>query len=144
MNYLKPLLDSPAFDLFVQQSGTASDVQKAAALGFSIAVLIAIFTAILVAHLFYCFCLKRICEKVGHQPGALVWFPILNLIPRMQAAKLPLWLLALYLLVFPIPFIAVYNWMKLCEARGKPAPLGLIVIVPLGLPGLMIWLAFAD
>lgn len=140
---LHPLLAGPGFDHFVQ-SGSAPWMLTVAAIGFILAVLAMAFCFALAAHLGYCFCLKRICEKIGHEPGLLVWFPILNLIPRMQAARLPLWLLALYLLVIPIPFIFVYNWMMLCAARGKPAPLGLIVIVPLGFPVLVVLLAFAD
>ncbi|MEQ2010324.1 MAG: hypothetical protein ABMA26_26355 [Limisphaerales bacterium] len=143
MTLLHQLLDVQAIDQFIQ-SGSASWVLKAAAIGFILALLAMAFCFALAAHLFYCFCLKRICERVGHDPGLLVWFPILNIIPRLRAAKLPLWLLALYLLVLPIPFIFVYNWMMLCEARGKPAPLGLVVIVPLGFPVLVIYLAFAD
>ncbi len=137
------LLDSPAIDLLVQ-SGQASSAQKAAALFGSVFVLAIVVGFALTVHFFFCYCLKRICEKVGHEPGLLVWFPLLNLIPQMQAAKLPLWPLALFILIFPIPFILVWNWMKLCEARGKPAPLGLIIIVPFGLPVLAIWLAFGD
>ena len=143
MNALPPLLDSPGLDHFIQ-SGSASWVLTAAAIGFILALLAVAFFCALAAHLCYCFCLKRICERVGYEPGLLVWFPILNLIPRLRAAKLPLWLLALYPLGFPIPFIFVYNWMMLCEARGKPGPLGLVVIVPLGFPVLVIYLAFAD
>lgn len=143
MPLLHPLLDIQAVDHFIQ-SGSASWVLTAAAIGFLLALLAVAFFCTLAAHLCYCFCLKRICERVGHEPGLLVWFPILNLIPRLRAAKLPLWLLALYPLGLPIPFIFVYNWMLLCEARGKPGPLGLVVIVPLGFPVLVIYLAFAD
>ncbi len=137
MTLLHQLLDVQSIDQFIQ-SASASWVLKAAAIGFILALLAMAFYFALAAHLFYCFCLKRICERVGHDPGLLVWFPILNIIPRLRAAKLPLWLLALYLLVLPIPFIFVYNWMMLCEA------LGLVVIVPLGFPVLVIYLAFAD
>lgn len=143
MPFSHPLFDVQAFDQFIQNV-SASWVLKAAAVGFLLALLALAFCCALVAHLFYCFCLKRICERVGQEPGLLVWFPILNIVPRMRAAKLPLGILALYLLVIPIPFIFVYNWMMLCEAQGKPSPLGLVVIVPLGFPVLVIYLAFAD
>ena len=144
MNSLQPLLDSPLLHLLVQSSGKASDVQKAAAVGFSIAVIVGILAFSLVVYVFFCFCMKRICEKAGHEPGILIWIPIVNLIPQLTAAKLPVWLIVLFFIPFVniVPLVLLF-W-KLCEARGKPGPLGLIVLVPFANLGLILYLAFAD
>jgi hypothetical protein len=40
---------------------------------------------------FFCYCGKLICEKAGHQPGVLIWIPIVQFIPLLTVAKLPLW-----------------------------------------------------
>jgi hypothetical protein len=143
MSSLQPLIDSPLFDLLVQ-SGKASDVQKAAAVGFSIAVVLAVLAFSLVFYVFFSFCMKRICQKAGHEPGILIWIPILQLIPQLTAAKLPVW----FIVLFFIPFVnlvplGILFW-KLCEARGKPGPLGLLILVPFANLGLILYLAFAD
>lgn len=144
MNSLHPLLGSPLFDFLVQQSGQASDVQKAAAVGISIALLLAAIFFALVVHVFMCFCFKRICEKAGHTPGILIWIPILNLVPLLEAAKQPVWLIILFFIPL-VNFVAiVFLFWKLCEARGKPGPLALLMLVPFGNLGLILYLAFAD
>ncbi len=143
MTSLQPLLDSPLFDLLAQ-SGTASGVQKAAAAGLGIAVLLAIVGFSLAVYVFFCFCMKLICEKAGHEPGFLIWIPILNLIPQLKAAKLPVWMIVLFFIPIVNFGIIIYLWIKLCEARGKPGPLGILIIVPIANLGLICWLAFAD
>lgn len=37
-------------------------------------------------YLFGCYCLKLICEKVGQEPGPMVWLPILQMLPALRAA----------------------------------------------------------
>lgn len=98
----------------------------------------------LAVHLFYCYCLKRICTKVGYAPGPLVWFPVLNLFPQLGAAKLSGWFFLLYLVPVVSLGIAIVNWVKLCEARGKPAVLGILYLLPFGRLGLACYLAFSD
>lgn len=144
MNYLKPLLDSPALDFLAQQTGQVSDTQKAAAVGFGIVALAAIFVVSVATYVFFCYCMKRICQKAGHEPGALIWIPIAHLIPQLTAAQLPVWMIVLFFI--PVVNIAaiVYLWVKLCVARGKPGPLGILILVPGVNLGLICWLAFAD
>ncbi len=113
-------------------------------LAVCLAVVCALLTALLAVHLFFCYCLKRTCEKAGHSPGLLVWFPILNLFPQLAAAKLPGWMFLLYLVPLVNLGMAIFNWVKLCEARGKPGALGIIYLVPFGRLGLAIYLAFTD
>lgn len=139
-----PFLDSPLIEFLVQQSGSASGVQKAAALGFSIALLLAVLFFALVVHLFVSFCFKRICEKIGTTPGILIWIPIAHLVPLLEAAKQPVWFIVLFFIPFVNIAASVFLFWKLCEARGKAGPLGLLMLVPLGNLGLILYLAFAD
>lgn len=143
MNSIQPLLDSPLFDLLVQ-SGQASSTQKAAAVGFGIAALLAIAFFGLIVHLFISFCLKRICEKVGTTPGILIWIPIVNLVPLLEAAKQPVWFIVLFFIPFVNLAAGVFLFWKLCEARSKPGALGLLALVPGVNLGLILYLAFAD
>ncbi len=143
MTSLHPLPDGPVFDLLAQSS-EASSVKAAAAAGIGIVALLFVLSVCLVVWVFVCFCLKRICEKAGHEPGVLIWIPILNLVPQLNAAKLPVWMIVLLIIpIIQIPAL-VYLFWKLCEARGKPGPLGLLMLIPPANLGLICWLAFAD
>lgn len=144
MTSLQPLLDSPWFNLLAQQSGTTSGVKTAAAAGIGIVALLFILTLSLAFYVFFCFCLKRICEKCGHEPGILIWIPIANLIPQLTAAKLPIWMIVLFFIPLVNIGAFVFMFWKLCEARGKAGPLGLLMLVPLANIGLLCYLAFAD
>ena len=110
----------------------------------ALAAICALLTTLLAYHLLYCYCLKRICEKAGHPPGILVWFPILNHFPQLAAAKLPAWMFLLYLVPLVSLGIAIFNWVKLCEVRGQPGALGILYLVPFGRIGLAAFLAFTD
>lgn len=144
MNPLVPLLDSPLIEFLAQSGGSASSTQKAAAAGLGIAALLTVLFFSLITYVFFCFCMKRICEKAGHEPGILIWIPIANLVPQLTAAKLPIWLIVLFFIPFVNLGALVYLWVKLCEARGKPPALGILILVPLANLGLILWLAFAD
>jgi hypothetical protein len=139
-----PLLDSPLLQLLAQSSGNASSTQKAAALGFGIVALLAILVAALVVFALFGFCFKRICEKIGTEPGILVWIPIAQLVPLLEAARQPIWFIVLFFIPVVNVAVAIFLFWKLCEARGKAGPLALLMLVPLGFPGLCLYLAFAD
>lgn len=143
MNHIQPLLDSPLFDLLVQ-SGKASTTQKAAAAGLGIAVFLGAVLFAVVVHLFMSFCLKRVCEKAGTTPGVLIWIPIANLVPLLETAKLPVWLIVLFFIPFVNIAAGVFLFWKLCEARSKPGPLALLMLIPGVNLGLILYLAFAD
>ena len=52
----------------------------------------------IMAWIFMSLCLRAIIRKAGKSPGCLVWVPILQLIPAMEAAQMSLlWLIALFL-----------------------------------------------
>lgn len=138
-----PFLDSPFIE-FLVQSGSASSAQKAGAIFGSLLALAVVLFLLLITHLVTSFCFKKICEKAGHTPGVLVWIPIANFVPLLETAKLPVWMIVLLL----IPFVQiagfVFLFWKLCEARGKAGPLALLMLVPFGNLGLILYLAFAD
>jgi hypothetical protein len=138
-----PLLDSPLIE-FLVQSGSASSAQKAGAIFGSLLALALVLFFALAAHLLMSFCFKRICEKIGTTPGILVWIPIANLVPLLEAAKQPVWLIVLFFIPFVNIAASVFLFWKLCEARGKAGPLGLLMLVPFGNLGLILYLAFAD
>ena len=145
MTSLQQLLNSSGLNLIGQaQNAGPSGVQTAAAVGLGIAAMMAIFAISLTVYVFFCFCMKRICQKAGHEPGMLIWIPIVQLVPQLEAAKLPVWMIILCLIPFVNIFAFVYLWVKLCMARGKPGPLGLLILVPGANLGLICYLAFAD
>ena len=95
-------------------------------------------------YIFFCYCFKVICEKAGHQPGVLIWIPIVNLIPLLTAAKLPLW----YIILFLIPVVGFVMWIilavKLCQARGKSGWLVIMLFIPLVNIAFPPYLAFSE
>ncbi len=95
-------------------------------------------------YLFFCFCAKKICEKCGHEPGVLIWIPIVNLVPLLTVAKLPVWLIILFLIPLVQLVVGVILWWKLCEARGKPAPLALLLLLPPVSIFVPVYLAFSE
>jgi len=123
---------------------SASDARQAGALFGSLLVLLLVLAFAVAAHFFMSYCVKRICEKCGHEPGILIWIPIANLIPQLTAAKLPTWMIILFFI--PLVNLAAFVMLfwKLCEARGKAGPLGLLMLVPVANLGLVLYLAFAD
>jgi len=95
-------------------------------------------------YLFSCYVLKLICEKAGSEPGCLVWVPVLQILPLLDAAGMSyLWILAFFL--GPLGLVdTVLLWIKLCEARGKPGWLGILVLIPFANLALPLYLAFSD
>lgn len=95
-------------------------------------------------YLFFCYCLKLICQKAGQPPGGLIWIPVLQALPLLRAARMsPWWFLAL--VVPGLNFVALVLWcFKIAQARGKSA----LTAVALLLPGLnlvaLLYLAFSD
>jgi hypothetical protein len=98
----------------------------------------------LLIYLFFCYCSKLICKKAGHEPGALIWFPILQMIPLLRAAGMsPLWLLAF--LVPVLNLVAQIVWcVKIAKARGKGAFAAIFLILPFTNLFAFLYLAFSD
>lgn len=95
-------------------------------------------------YLFFCYCCKLICEKCGHQPGILIWIPIVNLIPLLTVAKLPVWTIILFLIPVVNIVLAAIMWFKICEARGKPGWMVILMFIPLVNIIFLPYLAFSE
>jgi hypothetical protein len=115
---------------------------NAAAMG--IGVLLFMFVIGLAVYVFFCFCYKRICEKCGVTPGVLIWIPIVQLIPLLQVAKMPVWMIILLLIPLVNLIFFVVMWVKICQARGKSGWLVLLLIVPIANLIFIPYLAFSE
>jgi len=98
----------------------------------------------LVFYVFFCFCAKRICEKCGVNPGILIWIPIANLVPLLQVAKMPVWMIILFLIPLVGLIISVVMWVKICQARGKSGWLAILLFIPIANLILIPYLAFSE
>lgn len=124
----------------MQPTDTGSTVST---IGGIIALLVALGVA-LVVYLFFCYCFKRICEKTGNEPGILVWIPILQIIPMLQVAKMPAWMIILFLIPIVNLVVAVLMWVKICEARGKSPWLVVLMFIPIANIAFIPYLAFSE
>lgn len=98
----------------------------------------------LAVYVFICFCYKRICEKCGKNPGVLIWIPIVQFIPLLEVARMPIWTIIL-------AFIPLVNlvWMvmlfaKICVARGKSGWLVVMLFIPVANIIFLPYLAFSE
>src|SRR5439155_16024043 len=74
------------------------DQSEAVGVGLGLIALLVILVIALALYLFSSFCFKRICEKCGVTPGVLVWIPIARLVPLLEVAKMPVWMIILFLI----------------------------------------------
>src|SRR5688572_5236813 len=89
------------------------------ATGLGIVFLLIALVFALALYLFYCYCLKLICQKTGKDPGALIWIPIVHLIPLLEIARMPIWLIIAFFIPIVNLVVAAIMWVKICEALGK-------------------------
>lgn len=83
-------------------------------------------------YIFFCYCAKRICQKCGKDPGVLIWIPIVNVIPLLEVAGLPVWTIILFFIPIVGFIMAIVMWAKVCTARGKSGALVIgIVLLPI-------------
>lgn len=106
-------------------------------------ILLAVLGGLLVLYLFYCYCASLICQKTGKPAGALIWVPVLQLIPLFRAADMsPAWLLAM--LVPGLNVVAQIIWcFKIARARGQGALIAILLILPTH-PLAFMYLAFSN
>jgi hypothetical protein len=100
--------------------------------------------ALLLLYLLMCYCGMLICLKCGHPPGALVWIPVLQLIPLLRAAQMsPAWILAYFVPVLNV--IAQIIWsFSISKARGKSAWVGFFLLLPITSLIAYLYLALSD
>ncbi len=97
-----------------------------------------------VCYLFSCYCYARICRRAGADPGALVWVPVLQVVPLLRAAGMSGW----WLLGFMIPGLNLLGhilWsMKITKACGKGGGTTLLLVVPITTWIGVLYLAFSS
>ena len=77
-------------------------------------------------------------------PGILIWIPIVNLIPLLQAAKMPVWMILLFLVPLINLVVAIMMWVKICQARGKSGWLVIMMVIPIANLIFLPYLAFSE
>jgi hypothetical protein len=104
----------------------------------------AVLGGVFLVYLFFCYCAMLICQKAGHPPGALVWIPILQLIPLYRAAGMSAaWVLACLVPVLNI--VAQVLWcVKIVKARGKSVWVTILLILPMTNLFAFLYLAFSS
>lgn len=114
----------------LKESPAWSQVEKLREVKWTLPLLLGLGCGALLVYLFSCHCLKLICVKAGHEPGALVWIPILQMIPMFRAAGMSGWWL-LACLVPLLNLVAVILWsFKIARARGKGVLVALALLLP--------------
>ena len=123
---------------------TNDQTGSAVFLGLGLVALLVALCVGLALYIFSSFCYKRICEKCGVTPGALVWIPIVRIVPLLEVAKMPVWMIILFLL--PIANVVVFfmMWAKICEARRQSGWLVVLFLVPIANLILIPYLAFSE
>ena len=116
----------------------------AATTGMAIGVLLFIVAVCLVFYIFFCFCYKRICDKCGVTPGVLIWIPIVQALPLLEAAKMPAWMIILLLVPIVNIVVGLMMWAKICGARGKSPWLVILLFVPIANLIFIPYLAFSE
>ena len=95
-------------------------------------------------YLFYSFCCKRICEKVGQTPGIIIWIPIAQLVPLLQVAGMQVWMIVLMFIPLVNIVVGIMMWAKICAARGKSPWLVILVFIPIVNLAFIPYLAFSE
>ena len=99
--------------------------------------------AMLLVHLFHCYCLMLICQKAGHPSRLLVWVPVLQFLPMLRAAGMSAWWFFAYLLpLFNLVTFILWS-VNIAKARGKSGWVALFLILPLTYFIAILYLAFS-
>jgi hypothetical protein len=104
----------------------------------------AIMGGLLLMYLFYSYCCMLICQKTGQESGMLVWFPVLQLFPLLEAAGMsPICILG-YILPGANIITHLYWCFKIAKARGKSAWAGFWLALPPTSLLAFLYLAFSE
>ena len=95
-------------------------------------------------YLFFSYCCLLICRKTHSAAGALIWVPVLQLVPLLRAADMPQgWLLAFFVPVLNV-FAQIVWYFKIVKARGKSLWVALLLLLPPTSPFAFLYLAFSS
>lgn len=100
--------------------------------------------AALALYLFFCYCSKLVVEKTGRRAGALIWIPVLQMIPLFRAAGMPAWwLLAGFVPVVNLVLMVVWSF-KIVHARKKSPVWAVLLLLPFTNLLAFLYLAFSN
>lgn len=97
----------------------------------------------LALHIFMSFCMKKVCEKCGKDPGVLIWIPILQLLPIMEIAGMQTWMIVLAFLPIANIVFGVMLILGIAKARNKPPAIAFVIAIFCGI-AFWPWLAFTE
>jgi hypothetical protein len=100
--------------------------------------------AVLFLYLFSSYCGLLICRKTGHEPGILIWVPVLQLLPLLRSAGMPQWWFVAFLVPF-LNLVAHVLWsVKIVQARAKSLWVALWLLLPVANFFALLYLAFSS
>ena len=68
-----------------------------------------------------------------------------NLIPLLQVAKMPVWMIILFLVpLVNLVVVGIMMWVKICQARGKSGWLVILMFIPIANSIFIPYLAFSE
>ena len=95
--------------------------------------------------LFFSYCLKRIVEKItGQDPGMLIWIPIAQLVPLLNAVGWETWKIVLFFIPIVSIVFAVLLWIEVLKKLNKNPALVICMFVPCVNLFFIPWLAFGN
>jgi Family of unknown function (DUF5684) len=121
-----------------------NSTQDAAATGLGLVMVLFVLAVGLAFYVFFSYCFKRICEKTGHNPGILIWIPIVQFIPLLRVAGMAEWMIILLLIPIANIVVMVMMWAKICTARGKSPWLVIMLFIPIVDIAFLPYLAFSE
>lgn len=103
-----------------------------------------VYLAFLLAfYVFFCICAKKICEKSGKDPGILIWIPIVQLLPLMEVAGMPTWMIVLAIIPIANLVFMILLVLGLAKARNKNPALAVVLAIFCAIV-FWPWMAFTD
>ncbi len=116
----------------------------AALIGIILGSIIFLFIGFIFFVLFYIYgalTLMTIAKKTSTEHAWFAWVPFLNIYLMTKIGKVSPWTLLIFLIIF-VPYLnilasplmlgmMIYWFWKMCDARGKPGPLALLLFVPI-------------
>jgi hypothetical protein len=110
----------------------------------SMGLLSGVIALVILLYVFQCYCCRLICLKAGEEPGLLIWFPLLQMIPLLRAAGMSTWWILAYF-VPGLNLVGVIIWcFKIVEARNKTFWVAILLLVPFTSLFAFLYLAFSD
>lgn len=94
-------------------------------------------------YFFFCYVMKRICEKAGSEPGILIWIPILQIFPMLKAAGMAAWIFILFLIPVVNFVVGIIMWVNILKNMGKNPVMVIVLLIPFVNIIYLIYLAFS-